>query len=38
MSMEELVGLSYQLGIDVQKVQLERGKLLTEIVNHAYDA
>ncbi len=36
--MQELVGFSYQCGIDVSKVQLERGKLLTEIINHAHDA
>lgn len=35
MSIQELVAFSYQLGIDVQRVRAERGKLLTEIVAHA---
>ena len=38
MTMEGLVQLAYQLGIDVQKVRVERGKLLTEIVKYAVDA
>lgn len=38
MSMQELVGLAYQLGINVLKVQTERGKLLTEIMEHVHEA
>lgn len=38
MSMTDLVGFAYQLGIDVQKVRVERGKLLTEIMKTAHDA
>lgn len=38
MSMQELIAFSYQLGIDVQKVRVERGKLLTEIMRYAHDA
>ena len=36
MSIQELIAFSYQLGIDIQKVRAERGKLLTEIVNHVH--
>lgn len=35
MSMQELIAFSYQLGVDIQKVRAERGKLLTEIMAHA---
>lgn len=38
MSMQELIGFAYQMGVDVQRVRVERGKLLTEIINHAHDA
>ena len=38
MKMPELLGLAHQLGINVLKVQAERGKLLTEIMKHAHDA
>ena len=38
MSIEELVVFAHQLGIDVQRVRAERGKLLTEIINHAVEA
>lgn len=38
MSMSDLIGFAYQLGIDVTRVRTERGKLLTEIMNHAHDA
>jgi hypothetical protein len=38
MSMSDVVAFAYQLGIDVQKVRAERGKLLTEIMKHAHDA
>jgi hypothetical protein len=37
MSMQDLVGLAYQVGINVQKVQAERGKLLTEIMQHVHE-
>lgn len=37
MSMPELVAIGHQIGINVRRVQMERGKLLTEIVNHAHD-
>ena len=37
MSMQELIAFSYQLGIDIQKVRAERGKLLTEIINHVHN-
>lgn len=38
MSMQELIAFSYQLGINVEKVRMERGKLLTEIISRAHDA
>lgn len=38
MSMQELIAFAYQLGIDINKVRVERGKLLTEIIKHAHDA
>lgn len=38
MKIPELVQLAHSLGVDVQKTQAERGKLLTEIISHAYDA
>jgi len=38
MSMQELIAFSYQLGINVEKVRVERGKLLTEIISRAHDA
>lgn len=38
MKVQDLVRVAYQIGINVQRVQAERGKLLTEIMNHAHDA
>jgi len=38
MSVQDLVRVAYQIGINVQRVQAERGKLLTEIMNRAHDA
>lgn len=38
MSIQDLVGLAYQIGVNVRKVQAERGKLLTEIMNHIHEA
>lgn len=38
MSIPELVQFAHMHGVDVQRVQAERGKLLTEIMNIAFDA
>ncbi len=38
MGMSELLALAHQIGINVHRIQAERGKLLTEIMNHAHDA
>ncbi len=37
MSMQELIAFAYQMGIDVRQAQMERGKLLTEILKHTYE-
>lgn len=38
MDVKDLVVLAHQVGINVHRVQAERGKLLTEIMNRAHDA
>lgn len=38
MSVRDLVAVAYQVGINVNQIVAERGKLLTEIMNRAHDA
>ena len=38
MKVPELVAVAHQIGINVHRIQAERGKLLTEIMNRAHDA
>lgn len=38
MGIAELVALAFRIGVDVRKVQTERGRLLNEITKHAVDA
>lgn len=38
MSIPQLVAFAHVHGVNVHRIQAERGKLLTEIMNHAFDA